>query len=45
MTSAFERLSDRQRERLFAALSAGDADGEVGASNDSADLAPRRHRQ
>lgn len=32
MTRAWERLSDRQRDRLFDALERGDADGEVGAA-------------
>ena len=31
MTRAWERLSDRQRERLFSALRRGDPDGEIGA--------------
>jgi transposase len=32
MTRAFERLGDRQRERLFVALRVGDPDGETGAT-------------
>ncbi len=32
MTRGWERLSERQREKLFCALAEGDPDGEVGAS-------------
>jgi transposase len=32
MTRAFERLSDRQRQKLLDALAVGDPDGEVGAA-------------
>ncbi len=32
MTRAWERLSDRQRDKLFSALAAGDPDGEVGSA-------------
>jgi transposase len=32
MTRGFERLSDRQRQKLFDALALGDPDGEVGAA-------------
>jgi transposase len=31
MTRAWERLSDRQRDKLFTALRQGDPDGEIGA--------------